>query len=405
MFQDSEIQFDADDDEGLITLDAAPVLMAFDRSMRTFDMDGRLHVETTNISKANVCPYLGSEIPNAAELGLDPSKIYYLYRDRAELEASAPTYENVPLMMRHVVVNANDPQKFLVVGTVSNVRYVHPYLKASLAVWDAEAIKLIESGDRSQLSCGYRYVCDLSPGTIDGVAYSGIMRSIVANHVALVETGRAGPDVLVSDHVPQEIIMKRSALIAALAPFMAKDADLLAVDAAIVALAAPVVEAGVVAEVAAAVLPGGTVIPAVVADACAKDPEDKDEAEAQDEMDDPTEDAAPVVAVVAAPVVDAAAAMDAAVSAAVTAALASRDALHTARREVESILGVVAYDSAAEVYKAALTKLGVTTDGVDSSAFAALLKLATKAAAPAIVGDSATVQSMVTAFPGLARFN
>ena len=63
-------------------------------------------------------------------------------------------------------------------------------------------------------------------------------------------------------------------------------------------------------------------------------------------------------------------------AAGVAALIAANDAKHAAAREVESILGVVAYDSAAEYYKAALVKLGVDTDGVHASAFPSLLKIA-----------------------------
>ena len=38
--------------------------LIFDRSMRSFDVDGRMHIERSNISKANVCGYLGKEISN-----------------------------------------------------------------------------------------------------------------------------------------------------------------------------------------------------------------------------------------------------------------------------------------------------------------------------------------------------
>ena len=52
------------------------ILLAMDRatSVRSFDADGRLHVARSNISKANVCPYLGREIPDWERLGLDGDK-------------------------------------------------------------------------------------------------------------------------------------------------------------------------------------------------------------------------------------------------------------------------------------------------------------------------------------------
>ena len=87
---------DVECDEAPAGMDSARRL-AFDRRMET--IDGHLVVTECNISKANVCPYLGAEIPGAEALGLEPSKIYMLYRDAAELEAAVRTYERVPLLI------------------------------------------------------------------------------------------------------------------------------------------------------------------------------------------------------------------------------------------------------------------------------------------------------------------
>ena len=50
-----------------------------------------------------------------------------------------------------------------------------------------------------ELSCAYRYDPDFTQGTYDGQRYDFVMRNIRGNHVALVEEGRAGPDVVVAD--------------------------------------------------------------------------------------------------------------------------------------------------------------------------------------------------------------
>jgi hypothetical protein len=87
-------------------------------------------------------------------------------------------------------------------------------------------------------------------------------------------------------------------------------------------------------------------------------------------------------------------------------AVAARDALHTAQREVEPIVGVQAFDSAGGAYRAALTKLGVDTKGVHDSALPAMLKLAKdKAATPAptVALDSAGVAGLVKLIPGYDR--
>lgn len=133
-----------------------------------------------------------------------------------------------------------------------------------------------------------------------------------------------------------------------------------------------------------------------------KDAKDsKDDPEGTDEEMDVEDEAGPnaIVSGAKKPAVDKKG-MDAAIKRAISA----NDALHAARRAVQPILGEVAYDSAAAVYKAALDKLGVPTADVHASAYPAMLKLATDRAAPAvIVGDSAAATDMLAAIPGLSR--
>lgn len=177
--------------------------MAFDRqSARSIDVDGRLHVAKTNISKAMVSPYYGREIPGYQALGLDGDKVYRLYRDPEELAKGAATFNNLPILNKHIPVTVDEPQKNNVVGSIgSDVAYDAPYLQASLCIWDSSAIAGVETEQQCELSCGYRYDPDMTPGTTpDGEPYDGVMRNIRGNHLALVEVGRAGPDVVVADH-------------------------------------------------------------------------------------------------------------------------------------------------------------------------------------------------------------
>lgn len=175
--------------------------LAFDRaSVRTVDQDGRLRVEITHISKAAVNPYRGDEIPDLERLGLDPNRVYFLLRDPDELARAAPSFNNIPLLSKHVPVTVDEPQKEFVVGaTGSDAVFTAPYLDNSLVVWDAVAIAGIESRQQQELSSAYRYRADMTAGVYQGVPYDGVMRDIRGNHVALVEVGRAGPDVVVGD--------------------------------------------------------------------------------------------------------------------------------------------------------------------------------------------------------------
>lgn len=216
--------------------------IAFDKSsVRSYDKDGRLHVAVTPISKANVCPYIGKEIPGWDSLGLDPNKVYNMYRDPAELEKGAASFNNLPLLQKHIQVSADAPMKDDVVGSIgSDVHFDAPYLKASLCVWDAQAIALIDAQELDELSSAYHYVPIMEPGTTpEGEAYDGRMTNILGNHLALVEVGRAGPDVVVADSNPfvkpkETTAMKQTKLgkalmvtLSAASPKIAQDSALL----------------------------------------------------------------------------------------------------------------------------------------------------------------------------------
>lgn len=161
-----------------------------------------MRVEASHITKAMVSPYFGKEIPGWESLGLDGNKIYNLLRCPIELEKAAPSFTNLPLLIIHKGTTADNHDKQVVVGTVGAAQWVAPFIDASLSVWTEEAIAAIESGQQAELSCGYRYRPDMTPGTYEGQPYDGVMRDIMGNHVALVEVGRAGSDVVVADASP-----------------------------------------------------------------------------------------------------------------------------------------------------------------------------------------------------------
>lgn len=175
--------------------------LAFDfQSVRAKDDDGRMRVSTANISKANVCEYYGREIPDFERLGLDPNKKYKLLRHPEELQKAASTFNNLPILSTHVPVTSTEfPQDKIIGATGSDTKFDGLYLKNNLAFWPQEAIDDIESNAKKQLSAGYRYKADMTPGEFKGVPYDGVMRDIVGNHLALVREGRAGADVVVGD--------------------------------------------------------------------------------------------------------------------------------------------------------------------------------------------------------------
>lgn len=169
-------------------------------SERIYSKDGHLHIGQSHISKACVSPYMGSEIPGAAELGLDPEKIYYLLRSPDELRKAAWTFVGKPILSKHQPVSSDNHPVELIVGAIgSEVEFNDPFLDADLTFWTNEAIAGIETDTVRELSCGYHYVPVMNSGIYNGESYDGIMTEIVANHLAQVESGRAGPEVMAAD--------------------------------------------------------------------------------------------------------------------------------------------------------------------------------------------------------------
>lgn len=437
-----------------------PILkLALDRSMRTVDADGRLHIEKSNISKACVNPYMGKEIPGYKELGLDAEKIYNLLRHPDELEKGAASFARLPILSEHVPVTVDTPQPDLVIGAIgSNVSFEAPYLVADLCFWDAASIAGIDSGKVKELSCAYRYVPLMQPGNFEGEDYDGIMTEILGNHLCLVEAGRAGSDVYAADSNPfsfKEKTMKMNKLGKAIFAALSIASPTLAADAALPALLGGNItkktfkkaefkeklmgmDAALDSTKLDAVLdaimdteadpnPKAPQAPMNPGTAPAKDasPMDKvremlagkvDDAtmdavcgmmgapaadaenpEDNDDEEEPTENDQPVAAK------DVKAAMDSAIK---NVRREMREA-NEARADVRTVVGdVVAMDSAAEIYGFALDHLEIDREGVTGvPSLKALFKLATAKAAvqvPTHIAQDAA--SLEKRFPGAARF-
>lgn len=416
--------------------------LAFDRTARRIDADGRLHVERSHISKATVNPYYGKEIPGYDALGLAPDQVYRLLRDPVELERGAVTFARLPVLKEHVpltVANVAEDEelKKLIVGAIgSNIAFNAPYLDADLCVWDAAAIAGIETDKVRELSCAYRYVPVMEAGEFEGQPYDGRMTEIQGNHLALVEVGRAGSDVVVADANPftlKETAMKMSKLGKALFAALCAASPVLAADSALPALVGNAnrknfkkedvrgkllaLDASLDSNKLDAVLdaildveqdPKPVETPAAAAD---ESPADKVKALLSGKVDDA------IIEQVCALMMPAAAdellkKEDAAMKKEdVTAAMDSmrkefREA-NEARVEVRPIVGdVMGMDSAADIYAFALDHMKVDRKDVEGApALRALFKVAASAKsstpAPVVAQDAG---GLVAKFPGAARF-
>jgi hypothetical protein len=391
------------------TYDGDRLSLAQDRSMRSYDEDGRMHVETSNISKATVNPYYGSEIPNHQQLGLEPKKVYYLLRDPEELKKAVQSFNNLPLLSKHIPVSADEPQKDVIVGTTgSDAKFEDGYLKCSLAVWDSEAIAGIESGEQMELSSAYRYTADMTAGEFNGMHYDGVMRDIVGNHVALVDVGRAGRDVVVSDADPfhERNVMKlkkgaQARIKSVLEPLMAQDAEL-SPDELLQVIGSLTNEVQTAEDDGEELPPEDAEEVGTDEDGTAEDEDIESESEEvatdedeTNESEQPQEQPAQAQDRAMMKI-----AMDKAIAKAVAAERKRAQALAQAQRDVAHLVGDVAMDSAEDVYKFALEQHGVDVAGVHPSAYRAMVGLIGKSKG-GIAMDSANSASKQ--FKGLNR--
>lgn len=360
--------------------------LAFDRaSVRTIDANGRLQISRTNISKANVNAYYGREIPGSEELGLEPNKLYRLWRHPDELRKAAKTFNNIPVLSKHIPDFPTDPPNEFRVGvTHSNAEFDGTYLTVGMSIWDNSAIAGIESGEQRELSASYKYVADMTPGvTPDGEPYDGVMRDIFGNHEALVPDGRAGPDVLVADSLPPELNHMRkhkvAAIRATLKPLLAQDADL-------------------EAEVRKALLALDEAEKEDEKENKTADDEDDDEKDKKKTAEDEDDEEDDKVSKTA---------MDSAIRLAADSATKKAAENFRKIREAEQVVrpligDVVAMDSAEDVYRTALEQSGVDIAGVHPSAYPAMVKMAISQkenSRPVIAQDSASVSEFEKAFP------
>jgi len=343
--------------------------LAFDK--RTIDIDGRLHLDLTNISKACVNEYLGSEIPLE---GLEPDKIYRLLRDPEELEKAASTFNNIQILAGvHAQVSANEPQTELIVGsTGTDAQFNNPYLKNSIVLWDAEAIKSVQNNTQKEISCAYRYTPVMTPGEYEGQKYDGVMTDIIGNHVSIVTEGRAGSDVVIGDQIlkSEEKMMENEE-----DKTMATDSPDVPAETSVIQAADSDGDQGAIlkqiAELIQQLLAGQS--PTVAADE--DDEDEKEETVTKTAMD---------------------------------AALAKQRletrAIAAAERDVLPVVGElnIAFDSASDVYKSALSILGVKTDGIHPSAYKAIYDAHSKKQ-PAIAQDSISLfgADFEKRFPGV----
>ncbi|MCC7268808.1 MAG: DUF2213 domain-containing protein [Caulobacteraceae bacterium] len=158
--------------------------------------DGALLADV-RIARTGIQLYRGSDV------GRPDLDIVRVYRPGAEVfsQDTLKSAAHRPVTNDHppVMVDADNWKQYAVGNTADEVSGEGIYLRVPLMVSDGAAIAAIEDGKR-ELSAGYTCTLDWQDGkTPAGEAYDAIQRNIRLNHVAIVDAGRAGPEVRIGD--------------------------------------------------------------------------------------------------------------------------------------------------------------------------------------------------------------
>lgn len=171
-------------------IDAAPI-----DGVRMHD-DGYL-VADARIVRTGIQNYTGREV------GKPELPIVRVYRPESEVfhKDSLASFSHIPVTDDHpsVAVNADNWKDLAVGETSGEVLRDGERLRIPLIVKHGTAIQKVRDGKR-ELSAGY--TCDLvfEDGTTpSGEPYDAIQKNIRANHLAIVQRGRAGSECRIGD--------------------------------------------------------------------------------------------------------------------------------------------------------------------------------------------------------------
>lgn len=166
-----------------------------------------------NVTKTGVFTYLNSDGTLRRELR---------HPDEVFSQDSLDSLKLISITIGHPKEGLVTPKtaKQLSVGmTGDSVSHDEEFVKTTLAVTSEDGIVAFANDDMRELSCGYQYGRDWTPGVYKGEAYDCVQREIRYNHLAIVKRGRAGKNVRlvmandsleIAEIVPENNNQKRS---------------------------------------------------------------------------------------------------------------------------------------------------------------------------------------------------
>ena len=170
---------------------------------REYDGNGWFEVSDNPLSKVGVFPYSGASIGDDQA---EPDKLYNVLRPAEELGSQdcIDSFKLLPWIDDHVMLGSEEAglmpaERKGIQGVIGEqVSFDGETLRGNIKVMSEAMANLIATG-KTELSCGYRCRYERAPGVYDGQAYEYVQRDIRGNHLALVDSGRMGPEVAVLD--------------------------------------------------------------------------------------------------------------------------------------------------------------------------------------------------------------
>lgn len=184
--------------------------------------DGFLHA-TPRIARTGIQDYALGELVDeeyaSKVLGIDnydPRQRIRIYRPESVVMAqdTLNSFAAMPVTVNHPprFVDAGNWKKYSVGDTgqdaeveteyqsAEDKKKGRKYVRLSMMLRDAKAIKLVDDDDIKELSVGYAQAIDWTPGKdAQGNAYDAKVTKIVGNHLALVANARGGPKLRIGD--------------------------------------------------------------------------------------------------------------------------------------------------------------------------------------------------------------
>jgi hypothetical protein len=160
--------------------------------------EGYLICKNVNLGRTGTMDYLGSELPQ--EFNLPSNEIFHVSRTADNLfsKETIASFEGKPITDNHPTNNLTvDTASVIGRGHVQNVHPAGVFLVGDLYITDNGLINQIENNNKREVSCGYDAGWRMNEdGKIEQI-------DIVGNHVAVVNSGRAGHSVAIKDSSPE----------------------------------------------------------------------------------------------------------------------------------------------------------------------------------------------------------